>query len=98
MRHDQEQFLSTVRDYIVKNPEVAAYIFDFVAEGLIESRREILERAADMEVALSVAISSRYKGRADLILSKLKKWRGRSSLVWDETIAMLELKKPGERP
>ena len=87
---DHTQFLSHVREYVTKNPDVAAFISDHVAFGINESRKQTLERAADMEVALSVAIAARYKGRDNLILSKLEKWNGRSALRWDDTIEMLK--------
>jgi hypothetical protein len=82
----REQFLTLVRDYIKSDPEAAAYVSDNVAAGLNESRKEAMERAADMEVALSVMIAQRYKGREALVLGKLRKWNGKSSLRWDETI------------
>lgn len=64
---DHSLFLQSVSNYIAKNPEAAAYVSDFVAKGLIQSQREILERAADMEVALSVSIAKRYNKRDELI-------------------------------
>ena len=88
----RDQFLLFVQTYIKGDPEAAAYIPDAVAAGLNESRKQALERAADMEVALSVMIATRYKGREELVLSKLRKWHGKSSLRWDDTIAMLEAK------
>lgn len=88
----REQFLSMVRDYIKSDPEAAAYVADHVAHGLNASRKEALERAADMEVALSVMIAQRYKGRETLVLEKLRKWNGKSALRWDDTINELAAK------
>lgn len=82
----REQFLALVRDYIKSDPEAAAYVSDHVAHGLNASRQEAMERAADMEVALSVMIAQRYKGRETLVLQKLRKWNGKSALRWDDTI------------
>ena len=87
-------FMQQVQAYVEKYPEVGAYVSDFVARGIESSRIDVLHRAADMEVALSVAIAKRWPGREELILSKLKKWNGRSAVPWDDTIAMLEKKKP----
>lgn len=87
-------FLQQVQDYVEKHPEVGAYVSDFVARGIEASRMDALHRAADMEVALTVAIAKRWPGRETLILSKLKKWNGRSSIPWDDTISMLEGKMP----
>jgi hypothetical protein len=83
-------FLQQVQAYIEKYPDVGAYVSDFVARGIEASRLDALHRAADMEVALSVAIAKRWPGREGLILSKLKKWNGRSSVPWDDAIELLE--------
>lgn len=85
-------FLQQVQNYVKDNPEVAAHIATFVQAGIEASRRETLERAADMEVALAIAITKRYNMRDELILSKLTKWQGRSAINWDSTIEMLEKK------
>lgn len=82
----REQFLTMVEGYIKSDPEAAAYVSDYVARGLNASRKEAMERAADMEVALSVMIAQRYKGRETLVLDKLRKWNGRSALRWDDVI------------
>ena len=92
--NEHHAFLNHVRNYISQHPEAGAYVSDFVAQGLRAARAEALERAADMEVALNVAIAARYKQREELILAKLKKWQGRTALRWDDTVAMLEAKKP----
>lgn len=85
------EFLELVQVYIKSDPEAAAYISDQVAAGLAASRKEALERAADMEVALSVMIAHRYKGRESLVLQKLQKWKDKSALNWDGTIEDLEV-------
>lgn len=90
MNEKDVAFLYGVKNYIKDNPQVAAYVSDFVAKGIEETLKENLERAADMEVALAVAIEKRYKGREDLILSKLYKWKDKAAIRWDRTIEMLE--------
>ena len=87
------QFLAGVEDYIAKHPKVGAYVSDAVARGIEASRKQALERAADMEVALAVMIAKRYNGREQFVLDKLKKWNSKSALRWDDTIAMLEASK-----
>lgn len=82
-----EAFFALVREYIEKHPEAAAHISDHVASGLIESRRQILERACDFETALAVAIAKRWPSRENVIISKLEKWDGKSALPWADTIA-----------
>ena len=87
------EFLLGVKQYISEHPEVAAKISDYVAAGISESRREALERAADMEVALTVALAKKFKKPNELILSKIEKWQGRSSLNWESAIEELRKEK-----
>ena len=63
MKIAHANFLHSVERYVSTNPEVAAYVSDFVARGLDAARKEAMYRAADMETALSVAIAKRYNGR-----------------------------------
>ena len=90
---DHSAFLQGVQAYIEKNPEAAAYVADFVSRGIDMSRRAALERAADMEVALCLALSKRDKKHATAtIISKLKKWNNNSALDWNTTIKELDRK------
>lgn len=93
MKREHMEFLNYVAMYVKEYPGVSAYVSDYVAQGVNESRIEALNRAADMEVALSVAIAKRYKCRDELILSKLKKWENKSAIKWESTIKMLEEKR-----
>lgn len=90
MKQDHHMFLLYVEKYVEQNPEVAPYISDFVSKGLTTALNQTLERAADMEVALLVAIAKRWPKRESLILSKLRKWSGKSSVPWETTIAAIE--------
>ena len=90
MNSDHSAFLDNVRFYVAAHPEVAAHVSDYVAAGITVALRESLERATDFEIIASVAIAKRYNQRDALILSKLKKWQGRASLMWDSTIKELE--------
>lgn len=87
-RHDQ--FLRSVELYVQSNPEVAAHVSDYVSRGLNTALAQTRERAADMEVALCVAIAKRWPKRESMILSKLKKWEGKTSLNWDGMIESFE--------
>lgn len=87
-RHDQ--FLHSVELYVQENPEVAAHVSDYVSRGLNAALSQTRERAADMEVALCVAIAKRWPKRESMILSKLKKWKDKASLNWEGTIESLE--------
>jgi len=92
------QFLLSVQQYVKDNPESAAYVSEFVANGIDASRRSALERAADMEVALCVAIAARYQSRDEIILSKLEKWNGKAALAWDGAIELLKSKIGARKP
>ncbi len=76
-------FLDSVRAYVAENPDAAAYVTQFVADGLRESLSANVERAADMEVALAIALATRHKTVPEVIREKLAKWRGKTSLRWD---------------
>ena len=89
---NRNQFLELIKEYIKQDPEVSAYISDHIAQALRESRKEVMARAADMEVALAVMVASRYKGKEELVLDKLRKWNGKSALRWDDVIKRLETK------
>ncbi len=80
---DRGQFFEYVRRYIEKDPEAAAHVADYVQAGLRAKLQQTMERAADMEVALSVLATKRYKGADALVRSKLQKWEGKTSLRWD---------------
>lgn len=77
------QFLDYVRLYIEQDPEAAAYVADHAQAGLRAALSKAYERAADMEVALSVLATKRYKGADALVRQKLEKWEGKTALRWD---------------
>lgn len=77
------QFLDYVRRYIEQDPEAAAYVADHAQAGLRAALNKAYERAADMEVALSVLATKRYKGADALVKQKLEKWKGKTALRWD---------------
>ena len=80
---DRASFLNFVREYVEKDPEAAAHISDYAQAGLRAALNKAYERAADMEVALSVLAAKRYKGADAVVRDKLKKWEGKTALRWD---------------
>jgi hypothetical protein len=48
-----QQFLGYVRDYVSIYPEAGAYVAEYVANGIDAARRDALQRAADLEMALA---------------------------------------------
>jgi hypothetical protein len=90
--NNHHEFLNYVQSYVAQNPDVAPLITQHIIDGIVESRKQILERAADMETALAVAVAQRYQQRDSLIFSMLKKWNGKTSLRWDGVIEYLEAK------
>lgn len=56
------EFLNVVRNYVASDPGAAPYVTQAASAGVDDALREAVNRASDMEVALAVAISRRYKG------------------------------------
>ena len=79
----REQFLKMVRTYIEADPEAAPHVAGYVQAGLNAALSQAYERAADMECALAVLASKRYKGANAFVLDKLRKWEGKTALRWD---------------
>lgn len=83
---DREQFLKLVRDYTARDPEAAPYIAWAASAGVGDALREAMNRAADMETALAVALARRHKGADALIHDKLRKWEGKTALAWSHVL------------
>ena len=88
--NEHSEFYWYVQSYIEKNPECGAYVSDYVAKGIDKSRTEAMQRAADMETALTVALAKKFRKPNELILNKLEKWQGKSALNWAATIEYLK--------
>jgi hypothetical protein len=78
---DHTGFYASIKAYIRENPEAAAHVADYVQAGLNRALDEARTRAADMEVALAVALGGRTKPNP-VALDKLRKWQGKTSLEW----------------
>ncbi len=76
-------FLASVRAYVEAHPDVAPHVTEFVADGLRARLAQAVDRAADMEVALAMAVQRRTKNSDAVIRQKVEKWKGRTSLNWD---------------
>ena len=83
MNMSREKFLDWVRAYVEADPEAAPHVAGYVQRGLNAALTQAYERAADMEVALAALAAKRYKGADALVLDKLRKWEGKTSLRWD---------------
>lgn len=86
MTPDQQTFLAFVAQKITNDPELAAYLPDYVALGLRNAVRQANERAADMEVALVAMSDRRLKNGKELMKQKLAKWRGKTAMNWDDLL------------
>lgn len=75
-------FYAAIEQYIRDNPEAAAHVADFVQAGLTQALDEARSRAADMEVALALSLNSQRSKLNEILLSKLRKWQGKTSLEW----------------
>ena len=83
-------FLNGVREYLAECPEIAPYVTEFIAHGISAALASARERASDMEIALLGTVTARMKNGDAMVLDKLKKWNGKTSLRWDDTIDRLE--------
>ena len=63
MKQEHQEFLRYVQKYVTDNPEVAAYISNFVAEGINESRKEEMKTIDEVieDVAKEVGANAMYK-------------------------------------
>lgn len=92
----RDQFLQHVKLYIESDPEAAAHVADFVQAGLTAALRKTNERAADMEIVMSVLAARRFKDGDALVLAKLQKWEGQTSLNWGWLIEKLQPPSNGD--
>lgn len=76
-------FLNSIRQYVETDPESAAFIADYAQAGLRAALQQSRELATDMEIALSVLATRRYKGADELVRSKIAKWEGKTAMKWD---------------
>lgn len=76
-------FLHGVKDYVTKHPEIAPHVTTFIANGIKAALSDSRERATDMELALNVLLGRNYKGRNQLVLDKIEKWKDRGSVPWN---------------
>lgn len=92
---DHAEFLAYVQAYVTANPGCGAFVSEFVAKGIENARKADMDRALDMECALSIALARRFKAGDGIILDKLKKWEGNSCLNWSSTIEAIESRLGG---
>lgn len=78
----RKEFLDFVRKYVASDPEVAPFVTDHIRQGINDALQRANARAADMETALAIALSRRWKGSEQLIKDKLKEWDGKTALNW----------------
>lgn len=91
MNHDD--FLEYVRNYVSANPDVAPFVTNYVANGLNSALNRTMERAADMEAALCTSLAQRHCSKEEIIISKIEKWKDKSSLNWDSLLTKLREKQ-----
>jgi len=85
------EFLNQVQAYVAKNPEVAPRVTEACSQGINEALSEARQRAADFEVMFTLVSARRFtRSIASVVLNKLTRWKGKTSLVHDEMIAELQ--------
>ena len=79
----KDEFLGLVTAYLTAHPEAAGEVSVCIHEGVSAALTRSLQRAADMEVALAISLTKRFKGGDQIIKEKLRAWDGRTSCNWD---------------
>ena len=92
MERNDAEFLRYIADYVTAYPEVGAHVSDYVAKGIMRSRMDAMERAADFESSLAVVLSRNDRFACEFIFEKLLKWKGKAALKWDDQIERLDRK------
>lgn len=83
--NEHTQFLDYVGAYVKDHPEVAAHVATAAQAGLTAAIMAARQRAADMEMALALAIDgAKNPVRASMIRDTLYRWHGKTSLRWDD--------------
>jgi hypothetical protein len=100
-----DKLLEEVKDIVAENAltgdtKEAETIFKMMLAGLQVRNDQSVARAADMEVALAVALllltskriikNAKYYHELNTILQKLEKWQGKSAIQWDSLIIALK--------
>lgn len=78
------EFLWRVQEYVKANPEIAARVTEATNHGLSSALSELQEKACDMETLALICIERKFKGRDELVKSKLMKWKDRLCFVWPQ--------------
>ena len=88
MTPENYAFLISVQNYITSNPEVGAYVSDYVANGIEENRKQQIAKSADMEIIISFLLRGGKLKPSDkvFVADKLVKWNALCSLNWESFI------------
>lgn len=88
-----QQVLTNIEWFVAKHPDKVSLMQEAIQRGIMTALVAHRDRAADMEVATSVLLMRHKRGYTyETVLSKLRKWQGKTALLWDSTIQELELK------
>ena len=77
-----------------QDPNMMRSIINSALGGCEHNARKANERAADMEVVAAMSLNARvFKGHQTFLADKLEKWKGQTSLRWDDQIKELKKEK-----
>ena len=92
---NRNNFLELVANYIASDPEAAGYLGQAAAEGLRRTLDESMQRSADMETALAITMAGgKFRGGKAIVIDKLQKWEGKTSINWSTFLAENREPKP----
>lgn len=90
MTPEELEFLEEVASRS-QDPNMMRSIINSAIGGCEYNARKANERAADMEVVAAMSMNARvFKGNQKFLAEKLEKWKGKTSLRWDDQIAALK--------
>lgn len=92
MNDKRDEFLAWTEAYLISDPEAIPMLFKVAQNALRISLDNALEISSNMECILLATIAKKYPkiDAAELIIDKLKKIQGKSSIKWDSIIKQLE--------
>lgn len=95
---EQQQLLSDIRRAIKECPTMVTSIQQAITDGLVEQLAEERKMRADVEVALAMSLSMKYKSSKQGLVKKLEGMKGKSLICWDDVIEEMKNGLPTKAP
>jgi len=80
---DHSHFYEYIKRYVAENPECAAHVSNYVADGISEALKKERESCRDWEHGLFVMLYKNYPDSKNVVNSIVEKNKGKGWLNWD---------------